>query len=149
MAGASAAICRARVTRLPVSVALPSDATAPGRAREALRDIPQLDAIRDDACLVVSELVTDAVTHSGARDTNRIILSVGVNTDRVKIEVHDPARTGLMPQLGESPRQEVGGLGLRLVSRIARSWDTEWRNGRTVWAELALGGAPSRQAERT
>ena len=50
-----------------------------------------------------------------------------------------------MPQLGDVPSQEGGGMGLRLVSQIARRWDTECRKGRTVWAELALGdsaGAP-------
>jgi anti-sigma regulatory factor (Ser/Thr protein kinase) len=123
---------------LLVSLALPSNSTAPARAREALRDIPELDAIRDDASLVVSELVTNAVKYSGATDGDQITLSVFVERDRVKIQVHDPARTDLMPQLRNHRGQDVGGLGLRLVSRIARRWDTECRNGRVVWADLAL-----------
>jgi anti-sigma regulatory factor (Ser/Thr protein kinase) len=143
MASFSPASCRSRVRGLVVSLALPSGATAPGRAREALRDIPELDAIRDDASLVVSELVTNAVKHSGATDGDRITLSVVVDGDWVKIQVHDPARTHLMPHLG-TPGQEGGGLGLRLVSQIARRWETESRNGRTVWAELALGDAATR-----
>jgi hypothetical protein len=136
-ASPSAASCRGRGRGLLVSLALPSGATAPSRAREALRDIPELDAIRDDASLVVSELVTNAVKHSGATDRDRITLSVVVDGDRVKIQVRDPGRTDLVPQ--------GGGLGLRLVSQIARRWDTECRNGRTVWAELALGDAARRR----
>jgi anti-sigma regulatory factor (Ser/Thr protein kinase) len=123
---------------LLVSLALPSNPTAPARAREALRDIPELDAIRDDASLVVSELVTNAVKYSGATDGDQITLSVFMERDRVKIQVHDPARTDLIPQLRNHRGQDVGGLGLRLVSRIARRWDTECRNGRVVWADLAL-----------
>jgi serine/threonine-protein kinase RsbW len=145
MASPSLASCRGRGRGLLVSLALPSGVTAPGRAREALRDIPELDAIRGDASLVVSELVTNAVKHSGATDRDTIILSVVVDGDRVKIEVRDPARSDLMPQLGNLPGLEGGGLGLRLVSQVARRWDTECRNGRTVWAELALGEAAPRR----
>lgn len=141
MASSSAAICRGRVTRLLVSLVLPSNATAPGRAREALRDIPELDAIRDDAFLVVSELVSNAVRHSGATDGDRITVTVVVDGDQVRIQVRDPARSDLIPRLGILPGQGVGGLGLRLVSQVARRWDTECRDGRTVWAELALGDA--------
>ncbi len=130
---------------LLVSLTLPSNSTAPGRAREALRDIAELDAIRDDARLVVSELVTNAVKHSGATAQDRITLSVFVEGDRVKIQVHDPARTDLMPQLRSVRSHEVGGLGLRLVSRIARRWDTEYGDGRTVSADLAFGDPAARR----
>jgi anti-sigma regulatory factor (Ser/Thr protein kinase) len=137
-AGHSAADRRGHAEGLLVSLVLPSDSTAPARAREAVRGIPELDPIRDDASLVVSELVTNAVKHSGATEGDRITLSVSVDGDRVKIQVHDPARTNLMPRLRTSRPQEAGGMGLRLVSRIARRWDTECRDGRIVWADLAL-----------
>jgi serine/threonine-protein kinase RsbW len=144
MASSSAASCRGR-SGLLASLALWSDSTAPARAREALRDIPELDAIRDDASLVVSELVTNAVKHSGATDGEMIVLSLVVDGDRVKIQVRDPARTDLVPQVDDLPSQKGGGLGLRLVSQIARKWDTECGDGRTVWAELALGDATPRR----
>jgi anti-sigma regulatory factor (Ser/Thr protein kinase) len=126
-------------TELVVSHSLPSNLTAPGRAREALRDIPELDAIRDDATLVVSELVTDAVTHSGATGQNLITLSVFLKSDQVKIQVHDPAGMDDTPRLRNLRRREVGGLGLRLVCRVARRSGAEHRDGRIVWADLALG----------
>lgn len=146
--GPSAGDRRRRTMGPLVSLALPSDSTAPGRAREAVRDIPELDAIRDDASLIVSELVTNAVKHSGATDGDRITLSVFVDGDRVKIQVHDPARTDLIPQVRNLRSQDVGGLGLRLVSRIARRWDTECRNGRIVWADLAFDPAAARVRPR-
>jgi anti-sigma regulatory factor (Ser/Thr protein kinase) len=130
------------------SLAFPSNSTAPAQAREALRDIPELDSILDDASLVVSELVTNAVKYSGATDGDQITLSVFVDRDRVNIQVHDPARTDLMPQLRNLRGQDVGGLGLRLVSRIARRWDTECRNGRIVWADLAFGDPAARRGRR-
>ena len=91
--------------------------------------------------------MTSAVKHSGATDGDRIILSVVVDGDRVRIQVRDPARTHLVPHLGNLPSQGAGGLGLRLVSQIARRWDTECGNGRTVWAELAVGDAATRRRE--
>jgi anti-sigma regulatory factor (Ser/Thr protein kinase) len=126
------------VERLLVSLALVSDTTAPARARAALREVPELQAIRDDASLIVSELVTNAVRHSGATDQDLITLSVFASAHQAKIQVHDPARTDLTPQLREHHDTQVGGLGLRLVSRIARNWQTERPDGRIVWAELAL-----------
>jgi serine/threonine-protein kinase RsbW len=127
-----------------ISLPLPNDPSAPGRARAALRDIPELDAIRGDASLVVSELVTNAVKYSGATDRDMIILTIFLDGDRVKIQVHDPARTDLMPRL-RNLRSHDGGMGLRLVSQIARRWDTECRDGRIVWADLACGQpAPAR-----
>jgi signal transduction histidine kinase len=145
LAGSSTATCRGCVRGLVVSLALLSDLTAPARARGALRDIPELEATGDDASLVVSELVTNAVKHSGATDGDRIILSVVVDGDRVQIQVRDPARTDLVPHLGNLSSRGAGGLGLRLVSQIARRWDTECGDGRTVWAELDLGDAATRR----
>lgn len=127
-----------RLDRLLVSVALRSDATAPRRAREALRDFPELDEIRDDVALVVSELVTNAVKHSGAAHGDVITMSVSVDAERVRIHVHDPARTGLTPRLREHHSQQIGRLGLQLVDQIARRWDSESLDGRTVWADLGF-----------
>jgi anti-sigma regulatory factor (Ser/Thr protein kinase) len=146
--GPSGVSRRGRVIKPLVSLALPSNSTAPAQARAALRDIPELDAIRDDASLVVSELVTNAVIHSGATDGDRITLSIFVDSDQVKIQVHDPARTDLMPRLRNPRSEEVGGLGLRLVNRIARRWDTECQDGRIVWADLAVGDAGSQTGKR-
>lgn len=128
---------------LLVSLALPGDSTAPGRARAALRTLRELDAIRDDASLVVSELVTNAVQHSGATAGDRITVRVSVDGDQAKIQVQDPARTDTVPHLRNLRTQGVGGMGLRLVNRIARRWDTEFHNGRIVWADLAFGDAPA------
>jgi serine/threonine-protein kinase RsbW len=122
--------------RLLLSVTLRSDRTAPARAREALRDVPELANIRDDAALVVSELVTNAVKHSGATDADLIMMNIFVDAERAKIQVHDPARTERMPRLREHRSQHVDEWGLRLVDRLARKWDTELGDGRIVWADL-------------
>ena len=126
-----------RDSALAVLVSLPllSDPTAPGRARAALRDISELDAIHDDASLVVTELVTNAVKHSGATAEDRLILSVSVDGARVTIQVHDPARTDLVPQrarpaqpggrrtgpaTGKSDRPDVGYRMPQRPNRLGR-----------------------------
>jgi hypothetical protein len=84
----------------------------------------------DEALLVVSELVGNAVIHghSGAH------ISIMVEGSRLRFDVHDdndaPAR------LCESPTT-VGGFGLRLVDSVASRWGCAMeKRGKTVWAEL-------------
>jgi anti-sigma regulatory factor (Ser/Thr protein kinase) len=147
--GAATPVEPVEVDRLLVSLSLRSDCTAPRQARLALRDFPELDEIHDDATLVVSELMSNAVMHSGATRGDLITLSVFVDAVRVRIHVHDPARTGLIPRIREHQGGQGGGLGLQLVNQIARRWGTEPAAGRIVWADLAFPiSRAGRQASR-
>ncbi len=121
-----------------VNLALHCDASAPGRARDALRDLPELGAAREDALLVVSELVTNAVRHSGCKPLETIVLNTRVTDRCVRIAVHDPGRSADTPEARREPAGPDGGLGLRLVEEVSDRWGVERPDGRWVWAELAL-----------
>lgn len=120
------------------SLALSVDSRAPGEARAALRAVPELDPIREDAELVISELVTNAVLHSGAIAGDLVIVDVMREDDVVRLSVHDPGRSPTSPEVLKPDLDRAGGVGLLVVSRVAERWLTERPDGLIVWAELSL-----------
>ena len=113
--------------------------TAPLQARHSLLPLEGTLAPDrlDDLRLMVSELITNAVTHSGLRRAESVILKVRVQSgSRVRVEVADPG--GGFPDVSTPPTDQHG-RGLEIVARLADRWGTE-RNGETrVWAEFSLG----------
>jgi anti-sigma regulatory factor (Ser/Thr protein kinase) len=110
--------------------------------RDALGEVHGGDWPLDDGLLVASELVTNAVRHSGCEPDHRLRVDVKLGQDRLLISVHDPGLSGrgARPRfdVGESDSPEPGGWGLRIVEQIARRWGAERPDGYRVWAELAL-----------
>jgi anti-sigma regulatory factor (Ser/Thr protein kinase) len=119
-------------------LALPCDRTAPGLARNALRTALGPGRTSDDAALVVSELVTNAVRHSGCAPDQTVMLDALITGQGLRISVHDAGRSVRVPVVRDDPPSVGGGLGLRLVEQLARRWGSERPDGRLVWAELAL-----------
>jgi hypothetical protein len=119
---------------------LPCNSDAPCVARSAVDECEAIRPVREDARLVASELVTNAVLHSGcvAGDTLELLASIG--EDHVVISVHDPCVKGDTPRLRLEEDPTRGGYGLRVVQKIARRWGSDPSNGQRVWAELALQG---------
>jgi anti-sigma regulatory factor (Ser/Thr protein kinase) len=91
-----------------------------------------------DVMLVASELVTNAVLHSGCNPDDVVSVQLRVKPDVVTCSVSDPHRTTEVA--APAPENELpGGFGLRVVEQLAARWGTEWeRDGRyRVWAEVA------------
>ena len=118
------------------SIVLPAERSAASRARHFTRDVlARLDvpsAVIDDAELLVSELVTNAVLH--ARSASRI--DVARENGRVRVAVGDDSAEP--PQLRNNGSDSVTGRGLHLVERLACSWgvDRSDDTGKVVWFEL-------------
>ena len=90
----------------------------------------------DDAALLISELVTNAVKYGPEEGEIRVIITRdGVG---VRFTVHDPG-AGPLPEMrpSDSPPHEGGGHGLRLVDRVADRWGVE-RGSTRVWFEIDL-----------
>jgi anti-sigma regulatory factor (Ser/Thr protein kinase) len=116
------------------SLGLPSDHTAPSRARhfvaETLRDW-ELDAIVPDAELLVSELVTNAVLHAHSP----AVVSLARENDHVRVSVSD--KSSVLPKLREYGPTAVTGRGMMLVDRVATRWGVDLDgSGKSVWFEL-------------
>jgi anti-sigma regulatory factor (Ser/Thr protein kinase) len=126
------------VTEAPEVFELEPDARAAARARQLAREIlgDRVDEeFLDGVCLVVSELVTNAVLHAG----RRLTLSVGLDErDKgVRIEVGDPSPAPVVPR---SYSEDSGtGRGLILVEALSDRWGVDAISGgagKTVWAEM-------------
>jgi anti-sigma regulatory factor (Ser/Thr protein kinase) len=109
---------------------------APAAARAIVRDLEPLlgRASADDATLLVSELVTNAVKY-GPED-GEIRLIIGRDGGRTRFTVHDPG-AGPLPEMRpcNPPPHQGGGHGLRLVDLIADRWGVE-RGSTRVWFEI-------------
>jgi anti-sigma regulatory factor (Ser/Thr protein kinase) len=109
---------------------------APRHARAHVRELlAQLGPERtEDATLLISELVTNAVKYGPEDGDIRII--IGSDGERTRFTVHDPG-AGPLPEMrpAETPAHVGGGHGLRLVDAVADRWGVE-RGSTRVWFEL-------------
>jgi anti-sigma regulatory factor (Ser/Thr protein kinase) len=112
----------------------PSAASEARAAVGALDGRADADAL-DDVRLLLSEVVTNAVRHSGAPPGARIAVSVSVTSGRVRAEVADGG-LGFEPTPRHLPRLESGGWGLHLVDRLADRWGVDRDGPVRVWFEL-------------
>lgn len=122
-----------------VDLALDPAAPSAGRSlvRLLLRQWGVADAdVHDEAALVVSELVTNALVHGGRTAT----LTLALVDDRVQVAVQDSSP--LIPAPRASSVDDESGRGLEIVSMLALGWGVEpVPGGKRVFAELALAGA--------
>lgn len=119
-------IVRAHLKPDPMNVEVARTAVRSRLRREGL------DGFADDAALLTSELVTNAVVHAGTM----IDFTFGWDETSVWVRVRDGADTEPEPREGLLSRS--GGYGLHIVAAVATHWgcDLEPSGGKTVWFEL-------------
>ncbi|WP_449475731.1 ATP-binding protein [Streptomyces abikoensis] len=95
-----------------------------------------LHELADDAALLLSELVTNAVVHvPGTPQGIQLVLSRGEG--HLVVQVTDPG--GYLPRCGEAGPDSENGRGMWLVEQIAAQWGHHASgNGKTVWFTLRL-----------
>ncbi|MCD9872411.1 ATP-binding SpoIIE family protein phosphatase [Streptomyces guryensis] len=143
---------------------LPGSPLAPGSARALVRTaltdwaearVPGAehltDRLADDAVLVVSELVTNAVVHAGTEVEVECRLEQAAGALVVEVSDHHPSRPPRDSD-AEAPYETAEvpygtpeyGRGLRLVATLAESWGVTFRRGaKTVWARLPAERSPA------
>ncbi len=122
-----------------LSFDLAAEPTAAARARAALSRLepPVDEPLMVDLRLLVSEVVTNAVRHTGASGQARVQLVIERHGDRIRVEVHDEG-AGFDAPAVPTPRAEgTSGWGLYLVEKLAQRWGTEPAPDAHVWFELA------------
>jgi anti-sigma regulatory factor (Ser/Thr protein kinase) len=89
------------------------------------------------AALLVSELVTNAVTHAGSEV--HVVIGRGAAYAVLRVEVGDFSTAP--PTLGGFDLEAMSGRGLALVEALADRWGVETHgSGKRVWFELADTG---------
>lgn len=121
-----------------LSLDIPCDRHAPAAVRDALGEVHDGVWSLDDGLLVASELVTNAVRHSGCEPDHTLQVSVDLASDSLLISVHDPGISKRSAQPRCSEEIEPGGWGLRIVDQLAIRWGAERPDGYRVWAELPV-----------
>lgn len=121
---------------------LPALRTSARSARDTVRDRLRAWKLPGDTCcdavLLVSELTTNAVLHTGS---GHVLCGLTLTADerRLRIELHDEDTTPVRPPQYHPGPDEESGRGLLLVSQLADSWGSARSTragGKVVWAEL-------------
>lgn len=111
---------------------LPAEPAAGPRARRFVKEHATLDSMRlTEACLLVTELVTNVVEHSDAAEM----------TLTVEQEPLSGLRVSVSHAHSEDLDPSIRGMGLTLLERVALAWGHDF-DGRclTVWFELRAPG---------
>ena len=123
------------------SLHLSEDVTSATRARRFVEEQCAawgFDAVLDDALLVVSELVTNAVVHGRSAAELRLVPA----RDTLRVEVADDGPAPPDPRLASADDEH--GRGLFLIDLLSTAWGTEAApgGGKVVWADLRLEPLP-------
>ena len=128
------------------TVRIPSSAQAvPSIRRVLVEDLQDLDVsaeVVDEAEIVVSELMGNAIRHARPLADGMVRVRWKVKSGVVEVEVSDGGGPST-PRPAPPALWSTSGRGLRIVRSLAHEWGvTEDKHGRTVWASL---GGPSRR----
>ena len=103
---------------------------APARTRTRLTELKEEMGSRfEDVALVLSELVSNSVRRAA---DGAVEVSVRTYASSIRLEVSDGGLCFKRDDPGG------GGLGLKIVDKVARSWGIESDGRCTVWVEMEL-----------
>ena len=128
---------RAGTPASTIDIELDSGPEAAAWARSALLALePRIDArVMEDVRLLVSELVTNSVRHSGTTNGDAVRLAVALDRERVHVAVSDSG-PGFEPRPRRPGQSQAGGWGLFFVERIADRWGVQHDGLTRVWFEI-------------
>jgi anti-anti-sigma factor len=118
----------------------PASTEAVAESRRAFdAAFPELDSdIRDDARIIVSELVTNGIRHGATEQDGWVRLVVRRQDNLLRIEVSDSNGSETQPHIPERDPNRTSGWGLMLVERLATRWGVSTTGVTTVWCEVAV-----------
>ncbi|MFF4776469.1 ATP-binding protein [Microtetraspora fusca] len=125
---------------------LPGRASSVGEARRWARGLLagwlSGDAV-DDAVVLLSELVTNAVVHSdsGREPDGFVTVFVAAGVGIAHVEVIDDGSATSVPTVREASEASDGGRGLWMVDAMATAWGVHHDDeaGNAVWFEIRDG----------
>ncbi|MFJ4832429.1 ATP-binding protein [Streptomyces sp. NPDC088747] len=126
---------------LQVQLEIRPDPAEVGRARRWARSrlagsgIEADEPLAETLILLVSELVTNAVVHTGCPAVLRLSLPGGAEISTVRLEVADSSTRPPIPRHAEG--DETNGRGLELVDGLADRWGWSPEGaGKRIWVEV-------------
>jgi anti-sigma regulatory factor (Ser/Thr protein kinase) len=130
-----------------IEVEFEAGATAAASARNALTALEGRvdEEILADVKLLVSELVTNSVRHSGLQRHDHVRMQVQVTESTLRVEVADRGE-GFTPKPRDMDRSRPGGWGLYLVDELSDRWGVARDQLNRVWFEMDHDGRRARAA---
>jgi anti-sigma regulatory factor (Ser/Thr protein kinase) len=124
------------MSSLTASIDLPPTPASVPTARHLLLDILRAEHVpqdRDDAALLVTELVANVVDH--VQGEASLTLEVAFSDGWLRISVADGS--SIRPVVRDLEHAQPRGRGLLLVKAVADRWGSDdHRGGKRVWLEL-------------
>ena len=119
---------------------------APAEARRAFEElVPEIEnGMLRDVQLLVSELVTNSVRHSGSDEPIRLRAWAKANT--LKVEIVDGG-FGFEPAGPGAAGADEGGRGLMILEALTERWGVACDATTRVWFELAQRPRTGRHAQ--
>jgi anti-sigma regulatory factor (Ser/Thr protein kinase) len=121
-----------------IALTLPCAPSASATVREELGRLDGLGWILGDVMLVASELVNNAVVHSGCRPHDDLQVRASQHADLLTVSVRDPGLSGSRAGPTPSDEPQVGGWGLQIIDAVCERWGEERDDGYRVWAQIRL-----------
>ncbi|WP_084219525.1 ATP-binding protein [Spirillospora albida] len=102
------------------------------------------DSVVDDATVIVSELISNALRHARPLPSGQVRVCWARRGDLLELEVSDGGAS-TEPRRGPSTLSSLGGRGLGIVEALAEGWGVRHEDGATtVWAILRAHGTRER-----
>lgn len=132
----------AQPPRVRLQLSTVSEPEAVRRARLALETFQELqadDQLAYKARLLVSELVTNAVTHGGDGQPEHVEFAADLDKQCLRVEVRDGGAGFILGDDGALPDlEQTSGRGLYLLRTLADRFGADRSGGGRVWFEIDL-----------
>jgi anti-sigma regulatory factor (Ser/Thr protein kinase) len=93
--------------------------------------------LADDAALLASELISNAITHATTLPSGQLEVGWTIDDVGVRLQVTDGGSHD-QPHLRQANLDDTSGRGLAIVAALSDDWGVQEHSlGRTVWAYLA------------
>lgn len=123
------------------TVRLPFAASTPGIARTRLAAFLTVhrasNSVIDDALIVISEMIANAVSHGVPTSDGTIEISWSISGTLLELSVLDAGEGGSLKPI-DFDEDSLSGRGLSIINRVADRWWVDMSQGTRVNAELAL-----------
>jgi anti-sigma regulatory factor (Ser/Thr protein kinase) len=145
--------------RMGFGLVLAADGEAAADARHRLRSFLRDRGAPDDRATDAELLLTELVSNAVAQTAGDVDVYVRADRGSVRLWVSDEAAPaggrarGWRGRRAARPVHPPDDWGLELVHTLASGWGVRPRvdgqRGKTVWAEVSLGGPPPERADRS
>ena len=123
------------------TIRLPFVASTPGVARTRLAAFLTVNRasaeVIDDALIVISEMIANAVCHGVPTSDGTIEISWAINGTLLELSVYDAGKGGSLKPI-DFDEDSLSGRGLSIINRVADRWWVDMSTGTRVNAELGL-----------